>query len=169
MTQAQTIDTNYFHTTLESVLNEVCQATDWLMGEAWVPNPQRSVLECSPACYISPKISTYSVERFRLLSEKLTFNPGVGLPGRVWSSKKPEWDVDVSMLPQTTYIRNQLAQEAGLRAGLGTPIIVNGEVLAVLVFYMTKSCEQDERMIKLISFFLSLSYHQPHAVQSAVN
>lgn len=148
-------------------MHEVCQATGWQMGEAWVPNSQRSVLECSPACYISPGINTYSVERFRLLSEKLTFNLGVGLPGRVWSSKKPEWDADVSMLPQTIYIRNQLAQEAGLRAGLGIPVIINGDVLAVLVFYLTESCERDERIIRLISFFLSLSYHQPRAVQSA--
>ncbi|MDP8965695.1 MAG: HAMP domain-containing histidine kinase, partial [Cyanobacteriota bacterium] len=91
------------------------------------------------------------LERFRSASTTLTFAPGMGLPGRVWLSKQPEWRRDVSAESNEVYLRSQLAKEVGLKAGLGIPILTTDGVLAVLVFYMFESQDQDERLIELIS------------------
>jgi PAS domain S-box-containing protein len=136
-----------FHAALKVALQKVCEATGWDFGEAWVPTVDGSVLECSPAWHSNSK----HLESFRSLSEKLTFLPGVGLPGRVWVSQQPEWRRDVSAESEQIYLRTQMAREAGLKAGLGIPLLTTNGVLAVLVFYMFESQDEDQQLIELIS------------------
>ncbi len=136
-----------FQSTLEAVLSEVCEATGWDYGEAWLSHPDGTVLECNPAWYSA----TDALTRFRLVSEQTTFPPGVGLPGRVWLSRQPEWIEDLWTRPDTVFFRADAAQEAGLKAGLGIPITANGEVLAVLVFSVSEPREEDRRLVELIS------------------
>lgn len=109
-------------------------------------NEEKTALECSPA-YFS---NTSGLEQFRKLSERMFFAPGVGLPGRVWSSKKPEWDVDVSEMSENLFLRAPIARQVGIKAGLGIPVLDRGEVCAVMVFYMLERKEQDSALVDLI-------------------
>jgi len=146
-----------FHSALEVALNKVGEATGWDFGEAWIPSPNREFLESSPVWYSS----TPTLERFRRYSEGLKIDPGQVLPGKVWISKKPEWIPDVSEETATSFLRNQIAKECGLRAGFAVPIIApqhsddsetaEKTVLAVLVFFMFESRRKDKRLVKLIS------------------
>ena len=151
MTQAisEAVD---FHAALGVVLQQVCEVTGWGFGEAWIPNPSKKVLMYSPAWYGSIQ----SLDNFRKTSEELIFSPATGLPGRVWLSKQPEWIEDLSKL-SAGFIRSELAIAAGFKAGLGIPIVAHTsqneepEVLAVLVFFMFESCEEDKRQIEIVS------------------
>ena len=136
-----------FHAALNVALQKVCEATGWHFGEAWVPSPDGSVLEYSPAWFSKSK----HLDTFRSTSKTLTFAPGIGLPGRVWVSQKPEWRRDVSAKSNEIYFRTQIAQEAGLKAGLGIPLLTPNGVLAVLVFYMFESQDEDQQLIELIT------------------
>ena len=146
ITQAINAADNY-PSTLEAVLREVCEATGWDYGEAWLPHPNGTILESSPAWYST----TDALTTFRLVSEQITFPPGAGLPGRVWSSKQPEWIEDLWTKPDTVFFRAGAAQEAGLKAGLGIPITANREVLAVLVFFVSEPRKENQRLVELIS------------------
>ncbi|HEY9708345.1 MAG TPA: PAS domain S-box protein, partial [Oculatellaceae cyanobacterium] len=136
-----------FYAALSGALQKVCEATGWQFGEAWVPNADGSVLECSPAWFSKSEI----LEEFRHASEKVTFAPGMGLPGRVWVSQQPEWRRDVSAESNQIYLRAEVARKAGLKAALGIPLLTPQGVLAVLVFYMFESKDEDQRLIELIS------------------
>ncbi|NEO31077.1 MAG: PAS domain S-box protein [Symploca sp. SIO3C6] len=136
-----------FHAALSVALQKVCEATGWDLGEAWVPKADGSTLECSPAWFSK----TENLGNFRKASEELTFAPGCDLPGRVWVSKQPEWLPDVSRESNHVYLRANLAQKIGLKAGLGIPVIANNIVLAVLVFYMFETRPEDAGLIELIS------------------
>ena len=136
-----------FISALKVALEKVCEATGWNFGEAWIPRRDSTALECSPAWYSNSD----RLEPFRRFSEKFVFEPGIGLPGRVWLSKQPEWQRDVSVMSDKTYLRAHIALESGLKAALGIPIIADNNVLAVLVFYMFEAKEQDQRLIELIS------------------
>ncbi|SNQ59325.1 PAS domain S-box protein [Candidatus Methanoperedens nitratireducens] len=136
-----------FHSAMEVVLRKVCEATGWDYGDAWFRSKDGTVLECSPAWYGS----SMSLEGFRKLSERFTFPPGTGLPGRVWASKKAEWIQDISTCSDTIYPRARIARDAGLKACVGIPIIVNDQVLAVLVFHMFEFREEDKRLVVTIS------------------
>ena len=142
-----------FHSALGVALRKVCEVTGWNFGEAWIPDPDGTTLECSPAWYGS----TQSLEKFRRLSEGKTFPSAIGLPGRVWSSRHPEWIQDISSVQYTVLRGVRFAVAAGFKAGLGVPIIAspmedgNPEVLAVLVFFMFESCEEDKRLVEIVS------------------
>lgn len=152
-----------FDSALEVALSEVCEATGWSFGEAWIPNVEGTGLKCSPALYFSSANTDEKVvvlKSFRQHSEKLNLQPNEGLPGRVWQQGKPEWIPDVSVQPNAIFSRYELAQDCGLKAGFGVPILIPptiltsqepGKVLAVLVFFMLEFRQQDRRLVELVS------------------
>jgi PAS domain S-box-containing protein len=74
----------------------------------------------------------------------------MGLPGRVWSSKQPEWIQDVEIEPEAVFARSQIVLESGLSSCLGIPIVMNDGVLAVFVLFTFESREQDQRLLELV-------------------
>jgi len=147
---------------LEITLKKVCETTGWDYGEAWIPGPDGTILEFSPVWYSSTK----SLKRFRSLSEKFTFPPGIGLPGRIWLSMQPEWIPDVSTSPETVFPRVQIVKEAGLKASLGVPIISKGGVMAVLLFFMLGSREKDKQLVDIVS---AVATHLGSVIQAKKN
>jgi signal transduction histidine kinase len=79
----------------------------------------------------------------------MSFLPGMGLPGRVWSSKQPAWIQDVAL--GANFPRLQVAGEVGLKAALAIPIVSGKEVLAVIEFFMPEPRREDERLVKVIT------------------
>src|SRR4051812_4679985 len=72
---------------LKVVLRRVCEKTGWAFGQAWLPDAQRTHLDCGPAWFADDA----DLKQFRDDSLQFHFERGVGLPGRVWQSKKPTW------------------------------------------------------------------------------
>ncbi|MEH2144398.1 PAS domain S-box protein [Nostoc sp.] len=143
-----------FNSALAQVLKLVCQTIGWAYGEAWIPCSQDTVLQCSPAYYISTSRYAESLLRmneFRSVSETLTFPFNVGIPGRVWTSQQPEWHRDVSQESEALFLRQQIARQTGIRSGLGVPIVVNDQTLAVLVFFKLDAVAKDNRLIESLA------------------
>jgi|GEM_PF-875341 len=130
---------------LSNVLRLVCEATDWVFAQVWVPRSDGTVLELTPAWYTKET----DLEKFRSASLSFTFPPGIGLPGRVWSSKQTAWILNVT--EDGNFLRAPFAQESGLKAALGIPVIVRDDVVAVLEFFSRDVREKDERFVRLIS------------------
>jgi PAS domain S-box-containing protein len=129
---------------VEITLREICAYTGWAMGQAWTRNGA-PYLECSPSwCAVSD-----DYRAFRTRSESLTFKHGEGLPGSAWSTKRPVWVTDVGARPDLP--RGPFAREVGITAGLAVPVLAQGEIVAVLEFFMPEAQERDERMIGLVS------------------
>ena len=130
---------------LEVVLHRVCEKTGWALGQAWVPSPDGTVLECGPVwCGDETNLKS-----FRIASEEHHFAPGIGLPGRVWESKKPAWVEDVRNDPN--FPRMEAARAVGLRTGVGIPILSGDHVIAVIEFFMHASRNENERLVKVIA------------------
>jgi PAS domain S-box-containing protein len=132
-------------TALELVLKRVCETTGWLMGQAWLPRPDGTAVDCSYAWFST----STDLEDFRLGSVNSSFPPGVGLPGRVFRSKQTVWVKDVTQDPN--FPRAVLARESGLKAALGVPILSGNEVIAIIEFFMSEPRDEDERMVKVIT------------------
>jgi len=130
---------------LKIVLRQVCEKTGWALGQAWVPNKDGSVLVCDSDWFCGEG----DLQDFRAASEANHFKPGVGLPGRVWESKQPAWVEDVTNDPN--FPRYAAARTAGLRTGVGIPILSGNEVIAVLEFFMRESRDQNERLLNVIA------------------
>jgi PAS domain S-box-containing protein len=130
---------------LETVLREVCEKTGWVLGNAWVPDAAANVLDLVAAWYCGDG----ELKPFRAVSEASHFKSGVGLPGRVWKSKQPAWVEDVTNDPN--FPRAPAARTAGLKTGVGIPILSRGKVIAVLEFFMRESRSQNEQLVNVIA------------------
>jgi len=135
-----------FHSALEVILHQVGETIRWDVGEAWIPDAEGTVLQSAPGWYAS----NARMDSFRSQSEQLTFARNIGLPGRVWASKQPEWIENISQ-GYPHFLENQIALEIGFKAGFGVPILVGDEVLAVLVFFKVASCRKDARFIDIFN------------------
>jgi adenylate cyclase len=135
-----------FHSALEVILHQVGQTIRWDVGEAWIPDAEGTVLQSAPGWYAS----NARMDSFRSESEKLTFARNIGLPGRVWASKQPEWVEDISQ-GYPHFLQSQIALELGFKAGFGVPILVGDEVLAVLVFFKLSPCRKNARFIDIFN------------------
>jgi PAS domain S-box-containing protein len=133
------------HAALEVVLRRVCETTGWVLGQSWVPRFDGTAIECSAAWFAADP----SVAQFRSGSQNAPLPPGIGLPGRVWLSKKPLWIKDVSV--EANFPRAALASDAGLKAALALPIMADGQVIAVIEFFMREPKTEDERLVKVIT------------------
>ncbi|HEY9862223.1 MAG TPA: adenylate/guanylate cyclase domain-containing protein, partial [Candidatus Obscuribacterales bacterium] len=58
---------------------------------------------------------------------------------------------DVSQEAHQHFLRVHIALEVGLKAGFGVPITADGEVLAILVFFMFEAREEDRALVELVS------------------
>ena len=130
---------------LEIVLREVCEKTGWVLGQAWVPNPDTDVLDFVAAWYCGDG----ELKPFRALSEESHFKSGLDFPDACGNqSNRP----GLRTSPTTpNFPRSAAARMAGLKTGVGIPILSRGKVIAVLEFFMRESREQSERLLKVIT------------------
>ncbi|HJV95014.1 MAG TPA: EAL domain-containing protein, partial [Albitalea sp.] len=129
---------------LQVVLRKVCEATGWLLGQAWSLG-SHGRLECSPVWHAA----VTGVERFRQASLEMSFAPGVGLPGQVWSGKKPVWMTDVTQ--EGNFPRATIAREVNLHAGFGIPVKAGDELVAMLEFFVREPRKEDEHLTSTVS------------------
>ncbi|HEX6292219.1 MAG TPA: PAS domain S-box protein [Herpetosiphonaceae bacterium] len=133
------------NTALSAVLRGVCQITGWVFGQAWLPRPDGSALECYAAWYAGdPRL-----EHFRTISQRFVFTPGAGLPGEAWAEKQAVWSQDVTLNP--TFARGAFAQEVGIRAAMAIPVLADQEVVAVLEFFVFEERFEDRDLLALVS------------------
>lgn len=133
-----------FQAALGDTLRLVCDMTGWKCAEAWVPSSGDTHLLCSPAWYCRA-----DCEGFRSFAEGMTFRPGEGLPGRVWASREPTWDRDVAADP--LFRRAREAAQAGIKAGMAIPVLVEDRAVTVMIFYSDDVRDRDEKLVKSIS------------------
>ncbi len=135
---------------MSEALREICAYTRWRIGETWMPTADRSALVLTNI-RTGPGVVGDAIRAFIEESEKLQLGFGVGLPGRVFETKRREWIPDVETLPRAKYLRVDAARAAGLHAALGVPVISDNEVLAVLVFYLDRPRAEDPKRVELVS------------------
>ncbi|MEK7787533.1 MAG: ATP-binding protein, partial [Chloroflexota bacterium] len=134
-----------FRSAVDTALSTVCAATGWIYGEAWIPAPDGTRLECASAWHSGAP----GLDEFRQASQNFTFTAGNGLPGRVWLSKQPAWVRDVTL--NSNFTRAPLALRAGLKAAMAIPVLAGADVVAVIEFFVREPREADERLLRLIS------------------
>ncbi|HEY9674451.1 MAG TPA: adenylate/guanylate cyclase domain-containing protein [Waterburya sp.] len=136
-----------FHSALSIILRSCCETIGWDFGEAWIPNQDGSLLEYSQSWHTNDP----SLLEFSNQSLTLQCPPNCGLPGRVWSSQKPEWIEDVSEQSNQIFRGSYSADAAGLKTGFGVPILFNNQVLAILIFFKKGATSLQRHVVELIN------------------
>ena len=125
------------------ILQAVGESLDWVMGARWSVDPEADLLRCAEMWIAPPR----TLDEFVGVNRRVTFSPGVGLPGRVWQSGKAAWIPDVVKDPN--FPRAPYASEEGLHGAFGFPIVGPGGFLGVMEFFSPEIREPDQDLLKM--------------------
>jgi diguanylate cyclase (GGDEF)-like protein/PAS domain S-box-containing protein len=115
---------------IQLTLNLVSKSKSWPIAHAYFPNKDKTFLIPSELWYLKDEASA---ARFKTVTMNSPFKHYEGLPGRVWSLKKPLWIYDVTT--DENFPRAHLGVEIEVKGAVGLPVTVNGEVVAILEFF----------------------------------
>jgi PAS domain S-box-containing protein len=89
-------------------------------------------------------------ERFRAfceITQKTAFAYGIELPGKVFAAGEPLWIKNVTK--NSDFLRAQLAQDIGVKAGFAFPVWSGKEVVAVLEFFSDEVKKPDGALLEI--------------------
>ena len=129
---------------MQTTVDEVCAYTGWPIGHVYVRSREDdSHLEPTAIWHLDdPK----RFETFRRVTESMAFDIGNGLPGRVLASGKPAWIEDVTL--DSNFPRSKVITEISVRAAFAFPLLVAGEVAAVMEFFTDDVVEADPSLLE---------------------
>jgi PAS domain S-box-containing protein len=139
------LDATSFDDAAPKILEAICETLGWEHGALWEVDREAGSLHCTQI-WTAPRTR---FSEFTALSRQTTFMPGVGLPGRVWSSRQPAWIPDV--VRDTNFPRAAVAAREGLHAAFGFPILLRDDVAGVMEFFSREIRPPDEALLAMLT------------------
>ncbi|MFD0739283.1 EAL domain-containing protein [Lysobacter koreensis] len=125
-------------------LRAVCTGLGGTAGAMWSVDRDAGVLRCLEF-WQSEAVAT---PRFESASRGITFARGVGLPGRVWASGRPDGITDVAF--DRNFPRVATAHDEGLHGAFAFPFCSGGRVLGVVeCFFMQAQAPDPDLLVML--------------------
>ena len=128
-----------------NILRAVCESLVWDLGALWRTDREEGVLRCVEVWHTE----SVEVPEFEAAIRESTFRPGIGLPGRVWSSREPAFIADV--VHDANFPRAPIAAREMLHAAFGVPILLGGEVLGVMEFFSHEIRQPDRDLLDMMA------------------
>lgn len=127
------------------ILRAICGALSWEHGCFWRIDGKEQLL-CCVETWRSPH---FELAEFDRMTRASVFSPGIGLPGRVWASRRPSWIADVTQ--DANFPRAVAASKAGLHGAFGFPILLGGEVRGVMEFFSRQIRPPDDGLLRVLT------------------
>jgi PAS domain S-box-containing protein len=126
------------------LLETICRHFGWEVGEFWIVPADRSHLNF----VASWELPSANVAAFSATGRTTRFLPGIGIPGRIWQRKAPLW---LDQLPQNErYVRTRAAQQSGLTAAFGFPILLGDDIVGVIDFFSAKIPQPAPELVEMM-------------------
>ncbi|NJS09892.1 MAG: diguanylate cyclase [Microcoleus sp. CSU_2_2] len=157
----------------QKILQAICESLEWDVGELWTPAEgeketkfgaekryEKMPFLCVPllCCPVEEIPVLRRVGVWQRLPEvgdfiesgaRISFNPGVSLPGAVWQSGSPQWITDI--VNDSNFARSHLAKQVGLRSGFAFPIHASGQLVGVMAFFSREEQPPDEYLLQMMA------------------
>ncbi|MBE9169230.1 PAS domain-containing protein [Pleurocapsales cyanobacterium LEGE 06147] len=127
-----------------AILQSLCESLKWELGVIWSVDNRERVLR-----YVNSwQTSSVNLQEFIEVNQQTTFALGVGLPGRIWQSRKPLW---ISELGENkNFLRAASAAKEELHAVFGFPILLGKKILGVIECFSTHPQKLDEDLLQMM-------------------
>src|SRR6516162_7831858 len=127
------------------ILRAMGECLGWDVGALWRVDREAEALRCVELWHKG----SIEIPEFERADWQFTFGPGLGLPGRVWSSLKPAYIPDV--VADKNLPRGPIAEREGLHAAIGFPILLGSEVLGVIEFFSREIKQPDQELLDMVA------------------
>lgn len=128
---------------LQNFTNLTCITYHWDVGHVYKPDPKgKKELIPTKIWYVEQGIDA---TEFCRVTEESKFKFGIGLPGRVWMSKKPECIEDVHTDPN--FSRAKVCKQLDLNSAIGVPILKDNEIFAVIEFFSGEILNKNQKIL----------------------
>jgi PAS domain S-box-containing protein len=127
------------------VLQTICESLGWELGAMWTLDADADALRCQKV-WRNPSAE---ICEFESICYNRTFSPGVGLPGRVWTSLKAAWIPDVAR--DDNFPRAPFAVAEGLHAAFAFPILSGEKFLGVIEFFSHEIREPNDALLAMVT------------------
>ncbi|MFB8788804.1 MAG: histidine kinase dimerization/phospho-acceptor domain-containing protein [Potamolinea sp.] len=132
------------------ILEVLCKQMAWQIGEFWkIEQVEKleptTVLRCLEIWHDE----SVSIPEFEEATKKITFAPGIGLPGRIWVSGNPQWLPDV--FEDSNFERRAIAEKSGLHTAFGFPVFSGRKILGIITFFNQQILPQDQSLLKMMT------------------
>ncbi|MFN3533435.1 MAG: diguanylate cyclase domain-containing protein [Candidatus Brocadia sp.] len=134
-----------FKEAIPKILQAICESLEWDFGAFWTVDRKTNVMHCTEVWH-KPSVK---VPEFETLTRQITFSPGIGLPGRVFASRKPLWITNV--VSDANFPRAPVAAKEGLYGALGFPILLGNNILSVIEFFSHEIQPPDEDLLRMMA------------------
>lgn len=115
------------------------------LGELWSVEPAGTLLRWE-GTWALPGIDIGELEA---AARHTTFAVGVGLPGRVWATGRPEWVSDIREEPQ--FQRRTAAAGIGLRAACAFPVVHGATTSGAMLYFSREVRPPDAEVLELVA------------------
>jgi PAS domain S-box-containing protein len=126
------------------IIEAICNTLGWDHGALWQVDRHADRLRCVDIWHRPDTAFT----EFEAMSRQTAFERGVGLPGRVWSTGRPDFIADV--VEDSNFPRAAIAAKEGLHAAFGFPIRIEDEVIGVMEFFSREIREPDAELLEML-------------------
>jgi PAS domain S-box-containing protein len=114
---------------IPQILQLVCENLGWDLGTYWRLDATTKQLRCLDLWHLPGA----ELAEFEQATRQTNFPAGVGLPGRVWSSRESAWIADVAFDPN--FPRTAIATRCGIHGAFAFPLQWTDEVIGVIEFF----------------------------------
>ena len=125
------------------IIETACEDLGWDLGELWTVDGQSNRLRCRAF-----GSAAHPAADATAASRRQTFAPGVGLPGRVWSTGRAE--VVSELVPEQGCQRLADAAREGFHAALALPVRTGKETVGVLVLFSREGRTPDPELLQIL-------------------
>jgi len=128
---------------MPQILEAVSTSLNWVVAIRWSVDAESNVLRCGDIWMAPSRVGQDLADK----SRQMAFAPGVGLPGRIWSSGRAAWISDIT--EDSNFPRAEAAARDGLHGAFGFPIIGPGGFLGVMEFFSPEIREPDAHLLQM--------------------
>ena len=125
------------------LLEYVCEAVGWELGELWVVNAESNTLHIEGSWHMP----AYEVEEFEKAGRKTILFPGIDLVGRVLSKGEAVW-ID-NVVDDSNFPRAPIAERVGLHGAFAFPVRVAEQINCVMAFYNREVVQPDDDLLQM--------------------
>lgn len=127
------------------LLEAIGGSLGWDLGAVWEVDDEAELLRCVDTW----QALGVDLEDFKAHSRRISFAPGIGLPGRVWADGEPAWITDVTH--DANFPRAQAAAQVGLHGGFGFPIRGARGILGVIEFFAGEVRQPEPDLLRVMA------------------